>query len=45
LVITDLKNSRSRSSARQRPMKKRSPPPILADEHFEEVGNPPPADC
>jgi len=41
---TFLKNSRSRSRARHRPTKKRSPPRILADEHSEEVGNPPQAD-
>jgi len=41
---TYLKNSRSRSKARHRPTKKRSPPHILADEHFKEVGNPPAAD-
>jgi len=43
-TTSHLKNSRLRSRIRQKPMQKRSPPHILADEHFKEAFNPPQAD-
>jgi hypothetical protein len=44
LIGTYFKKSRSRPRARREPTQKRSPPEILADEHFKEARNPPAAD-